>query len=136
MFLLKNATKFCKLKNTESGRKSYNYYQITDIEHIKTSQSKAQITYNNLANYNKHNYHYKNNELSTSNYGRGNPPLYMQLRHKTLRDLPSMFTKLFLISLLLISSVSANQPPRFIVKGGSEIVVNLKEGPDTPIGEY
>ena len=36
---------------------------------------------------------------------------------------------------LLFGNGDANSPPRFIVEGGSEIVVHLKEGPDTPIGK-
>ncbi|XP_047739893.1 cadherin-23 [Hyalella azteca] len=34
----------------------------------------------------------------------------------------------------MICSVSANSPPRFVIEEGNEIVVNLREGPSTPVG--
>ena len=47
---------------------------------------------------------------------------------------------IFLTCAILIGvcgrAASANSPPRFVVEGGNEIVVNKKEGPSTPIGEY
>ncbi|CAK1540672.1 unnamed protein product [Leptosia nina] len=36
--------------------------------------------------------------------------------------------------LLLCHLVAGNRPPRFLIDGRSEIVIRLKEGPDTPIG--
>ncbi|XP_046962418.1 cadherin-23 isoform X2 [Vanessa cardui] len=36
--------------------------------------------------------------------------------------------------LVCIQIVSANRPPRFLIDGRSEIVIRLKEGPDTPVG--
>ncbi|XP_062536316.1 cadherin-23 isoform X2 [Armigeres subalbatus] len=36
--------------------------------------------------------------------------------------------------LLYIPIVSCNRPPRFLIDGHSEIVLRLKEGPDTPVG--
>ncbi|CAG9785729.1 unnamed protein product [Diatraea saccharalis] len=36
--------------------------------------------------------------------------------------------------LLMLQTVTANRPPRFLIDGQSEIVVRLKEGPDTPVG--
>lgn len=32
--------------------------------------------------------------------------------------------------------VAANRPPRFLIDGRSEIVIRLKEGPDTPVGKF
>lgn len=37
--------------------------------------------------------------------------------------------------MLCIHGVYANRPPRFLIDGRSEIVIRLKEGPDTPVGE-
>lgn len=34
----------------------------------------------------------------------------------------------------LMSEVSCNRPPRFLIDGHSEIVIRLKEGPETPVG--
>ncbi|KAL0881086.1 hypothetical protein ABMA27_002212 [Loxostege sticticalis] len=36
--------------------------------------------------------------------------------------------------LLVVQAVTANRPPRFLIDGQSEIVVRLKEGPETPVG--
>ncbi|CAH0714568.1 unnamed protein product, partial [Brenthis ino] len=36
--------------------------------------------------------------------------------------------------MLCVQTVSANRPPRFLFDGRSEIVLRLKEGPDTPVG--
>lgn len=33
-----------------------------------------------------------------------------------------------------LSSTSNNRPPQFLIEGQSEIVIRLKEGPETPIG--
>lgn len=46
----------------------------------------------------------------------------------------NLFSVLCLI-LLGVETVQANSSPRFVVEKSSEIVVNLKEGPDTPIGK-
>ncbi|PZC75961.1 hypothetical protein B5X24_HaOG205302 [Helicoverpa armigera] len=40
----------------------------------------------------------------------------------------------FWLLLNILEVVVANRPPRFLIDGQSEIVVRLKEGPDTPIG--
>ena len=36
----------------------------------------------------------------------------------------------------LIDFVTANRPPQFLTGAQTEIVLRLKEGPDTPVGEY
>lgn len=38
--------------------------------------------------------------------------------------------------LLVVQAVTANRPPRFLIDGQSEIVVRLKEGPETPVGKF
>lgn len=43
--------------------------------------------------------------------------------------------KWIVIWLALASVVAGNRPPRFLIEGQSEIVVRLKEGADTPVGE-
>lgn len=35
----------------------------------------------------------------------------------------------------LVGGAAANKPPRFLIDGQTEIVIRLKEGPETPIGE-
>ncbi|XP_022814914.1 cadherin-23 [Spodoptera litura] len=40
----------------------------------------------------------------------------------------------FWLLLTILEVVVANRPPRFLIDGQSEIVVRLKEGPDTPVG--
>ncbi|CAB3223205.1 unnamed protein product [Arctia plantaginis] len=40
----------------------------------------------------------------------------------------------FWLLLIILEVVVANRPPRFLIDGQSEIVVRLKEGPDTPVG--
>lgn len=35
----------------------------------------------------------------------------------------------------LIGLVHCNRPPRFLIDGQSEIVLRLKEGPETPVGK-
>lgn len=39
------------------------------------------------------------------------------------------------ILLVLVQNVQANRPPRFIIEGQSEIVLRLKESPETEVGE-
>jgi len=46
-----------------------------------------------------------------------------------------VFITIFLLSCCCIDSVMCNRPPRFLTEGHSEIVLRLKEGPDTPTGE-
>ncbi|KAH9634731.1 hypothetical protein HF086_017514 [Spodoptera exigua] len=41
----------------------------------------------------------------------------------------------FWLLLTILEVVVANRPPRFLIDGQSEIVVRLKEGPDTPVVE-
>lgn len=53
-------------------------------------------------------------------------------QHRPLR-LQSLLTTYLLLTMWQPSV--ANSPPRFVVEGGIEIVVNLKEGPSTPVGE-
>lgn len=43
---------------------------------------------------------------------------------------------LLLSAILVDSSVSGNRPPRFIIDEQTEIVIRLKEGPDTPAGSF
>lgn len=42
---------------------------------------------------------------------------------------------LLLSATLVGSSVSGNRPPRFIIDEQTEIVIRLKEGPETPVGK-
>lgn len=51
--------------------------------------------------------------------------------------------KLGWVAFLLIANFAGsfcaarnNSPPRFLIDGQTEIVVRLKEGPETPVGEY
>lgn len=37
---------------------------------------------------------------------------------------------------LCINPVCCNRPPKFLLEGQSEIVLRLKEGPETPVGKY
>lgn len=41
----------------------------------------------------------------------------------------------FLSILFLISGITANRPPRFLLDGQTEIVLRLKEGEETPVGK-
>lgn len=41
-----------------------------------------------------------------------------------------------LLVLLQVSAVAANHPPRFLIDGQTEIVLRLKEGNETPVGEF
>ncbi|XP_068632323.1 cadherin-23 [Battus philenor] len=41
---------------------------------------------------------------------------------------------LWLVFVAQLISCAANKPPRFLIDGRSEIVVRLKEGPETPVG--
>lgn len=43
---------------------------------------------------------------------------------------------MLLSAILVDSSVSGNRPPRFIIDEQTEIVIRLKEGPDTPAGKF
>lgn len=36
----------------------------------------------------------------------------------------------------LVGGAAANKPPRFLIDGQTEIVIRLKEGPESPIGEW
>lgn len=48
---------------------------------------------------------------------------------------PWQFLCLLVLSVCLRrASGDTNRPPRFLIDGHSEIVLRLKEGPDTPIG--
>lgn len=56
---------------------------------------------------------------------------------KGVRELPRVrlkFLQAFWL-LFVVNLVAANRPPRFLIDGQSEIVVRLKEGSETPIGE-
>jgi hypothetical protein len=46
-----------------------------------------------------------------------------------------VFISIILLSCYCVDSVMCNRPPRFLTEGHSEIVLRLKEGPDTPIGK-
>lgn len=41
----------------------------------------------------------------------------------------------FIILLILLQHTKANRPPRFIIEGQSEIVLRLKESPETQVGK-
>lgn len=41
----------------------------------------------------------------------------------------------FVFACLLASCSARNNPPRFLIDGQTEIVIRLKEGPDTPVGK-
>ncbi|XP_041988601.1 cadherin-23 isoform X1 [Aricia agestis] len=43
-------------------------------------------------------------------------------------------TQYLALLLLCLACVAANRPPRFLIDGRSEIVIRLKEGPETPVG--
>jgi hypothetical protein len=45
------------------------------------------------------------------------------------------FILLTFICLNIVGFVECNRPPRFLMDGQSEIVLRLKEGPETPVGE-
>lgn len=61
----------------------------------------------------------------------------VRLKHNT----PDRLKLVIIYSLFLISSISClesrnNRPPRFLIDNNhSEIVLRLKEGPDTPAGK-
>lgn len=40
-----------------------------------------------------------------------------------------------LMFLCFVGSVDCNRPPRFLIDGQTEIVLRLKEGAETPVGE-
>lgn len=41
-----------------------------------------------------------------------------------------------IILLILLQTTKANRPPRFIIESQSEIVLRLKESPETEVGKY
>lgn len=41
-----------------------------------------------------------------------------------------------IIYFILLQTVKANRPPRFVIEGQSEIVLRLKESPETKMGEF
>ncbi|KAI5639888.1 cadherin domain-containing protein [Phthorimaea operculella] len=47
---------------------------------------------------------------------------------------PRVRLKWVVYLLMMCVGVQGNRPPRFLIDGQSEIVVRLKEGPDTPVG--
>uniref|UniRef100_A0A8D8Q5N3 Cadherin-23 n=1 Tax=Cacopsylla melanoneura TaxID=428564 RepID=A0A8D8Q5N3_9HEMI len=55
-----------------------------------------------------------------------------------VREKQVLFVGIYLLlsAILVGSSVSGNRPPRFIIDEQTEIVVRLKEGPDTPVGTF
>ncbi|XP_049868235.1 cadherin-23 [Pectinophora gossypiella] len=55
------------------------------------------------------------------------------LNRPRVRLKPARCVQMFLL-MMCFGVVSANRPPRFLIDGQSEIVVRLKEGPETPIG--
>jgi len=45
--------------------------------------------------------------------------------------------KIYWLSVVILVQFSAaNKPPQFVTDWQTEIIVRLKEGPETPIGEY
>lgn len=40
-----------------------------------------------------------------------------------------------IILLVLLQPIKANRPPRFLIEGQSEIVLRLKESPETEVGK-
>lgn len=54
-----------------------------------------------------------------------------------LMSLRKVRLKLFCVLICMASPCLArNHPPQFLINGQTEIVVRLKEGPETPVGNY
>lgn len=86
-----------------------------------------------------------NDQCTTRKKNRGkimlwfNQRCFMAIPQKVRLKGDFLWFRLFSWWLLLTSSVVMcnkypNRPPRFLIDGHSEIVLRLKEGPDTPVG--
>lgn len=80
--------------------------------------------------YNKFRNNYTAKE--TTNYTNNKTGGYINLIHRN--GFSIFFYKIILF--LLIVQVECNKPPRFLIDGQTEIVLRLKEGDETPVGEY
>lgn len=81
-------------------------------------------------------------EIFSSLHRSTNTHRKVRLKHNTLDRLRLVtFSYIIIYSIFLISSISClesrnNRPPRFLIDNNhSEIVLRLKEGPDTPAGK-
>lgn len=60
--------------------------------------------------------------------------LKVKVRYKLLKNFECLVLSL-VIFLSLFGWVQCNRPPRFLIDGQTEIVLRLKEGKETPVGE-
>lgn len=59
----------------------------------------------------------------------------MRLKHPTVHTVCLLILSPLIILLVLVNNAQANRPPRFIIEGQSEIVLRLKESPETEVGK-
>lgn len=62
---------------------------------------------------------------------------YKKVRLKTspiLNNRHFIFSILVICLSLSVDYVVCNRPPKFVIEGQSEIVLRLREGPETPVG--
>lgn len=62
---------------------------------------------------------------------------YKKVRLKAgQREIPSIFIALSILLTIVIPLAEGNRPPRFAIDGQSEIVLRLKESPETKVGSH
>lgn len=59
----------------------------------------------------------------------------VRLKHPTGHTVCLLILSPLIILLVLVNNAQANRPPRFIIEGQSEIVLRLKESPETEVGK-
>jgi len=76
------------------------------------------------------------NKLGNQKQYENSLKIYKKVRLKSYCAITYKFNIiLLLIIIVLVKNVYCNRPPRFIIDEQSEIVIRLKEGPETPIGK-
>ena len=82
---------------------------------------------------------YQKNSSCKANIGGGSGNSISRTQYRRTsasnNDQLCFFKVTVVLSAFLVGVCCANSPPRFVVEGGNEIVVNKKEGPSTPVGE-
>lgn len=60
----------------------------------------------------------------------------VKVRFKRCDNFFSVLCALCVFNYWCVWYVQCNRPPRFLIDGQTEIVLRLKEGEETPVGEY
>lgn len=79
---------------------------------------------------------HQSNKATTSSCKEHHRKVRLKLRNRSSYSATTFLTLSQIVILtVMLSMVAANRPPRFLIEGQSEIVLRLKETPETKVGE-